>query len=471
MPYSSPRQPGTCRPVIECLEVRQVPSALSASGHGHERDAAPVEAVVKHEPPGHVKVHAVAPKSDSSPHGPGHHNSGAPGKAGSLPAGVDRSVGSMDLPGKHSDVTPKSHKQEVDMTDQRPPKTTNSQKHATDEKKDASPGKGMAEQIEKALGDAQSLEDTIPLDVTRVIKSAKGQSDHAHDKAAKPGRAAAVDQGEKSKKEPAGPMVSALLTNSALEQPIPVDQTDPPTDDAVTTVHSLQAEPGRAARTQSRGVSGDASAAAGVDAGGIDPASLAAAPADTIAPLVTRPEGAGEPVKVAQSHASPFAIDLLMSTTASRATLALLATGLTGMDHVQGMPAAAVPPAAEPSVGGREIEAPARANNPVAGMGQEIAPEPENDTQPGTPVQSLTGTALGPGLDEVVGRVEQALDGVLEASSLRRLLPWLAGAGLAVAAVDFIRRKKSDRDQRPGQTVGADHDADTWLPRSITEKA
>jgi hypothetical protein len=373
----------------------------------------------------------------------------------------------MDLPDKHSDAAPKSRKQEVDMADDAMSGPGNSGKHAngkSDTLEDDSPGGAIDEKIEKALGDAQSLEDTIPLDVTRVIKSPKGQAGRGPDKAPKAGRPGAADTSSESADDESGPVSAKSESNP--DEPASIDATDLPAGDVVVSV-SLQVEPGRPARTVSHAVSTDATPAAGPDTGTSDPEPAAAA--DTIALVTSGPEAAAEATKAALSHASPFAIDLLMSSPASRATLAILASGLTGTDHAASVPGTVVAPTGAPLAGG-EIEA-ARDNDPVAGMGEEAAPESVNEIRPGTPVQSLAATTLGVGLDEVVGRVERALDGMVEASSLRRLLPWLAGAGLVVAAVDVFRRQKSHRDQNRRENVGTDHDADTWLPRSITEKA
>jgi hypothetical protein len=358
----------------------------------------------------------------------------------------------VDLPEKHSDAAPRSHKQEVDMVDDATSGAGNSGKHGNGNSadwKDDSPGGVIDEQIQKALGDAQSLEDTIPLDVTRVIKLSKGQIDRAADKAAEADRGA----GEKSSDS------ASDATGSA--------------GDPAVSIHWLQPEPGRAARAEARTMGNDANPVAAPDAGSSDPVGQVAAlaPGDTITPVTSALEAAGEAVKTTAPHASPFAIDLLMSTTASRASLATLATGLAGMDRAQSAPIAVVPRPAEAPVPGAGTEPSARENDPVAGMGQEIASDTGNEVDPGTPIPSLAATALGVGLDEVVARVERALDVAVETSSLRRLLPWLAGAGLAIAVADVLRRQKSGREQSHRETVGADHDADTWLPRSITEKA
>src|SRR6516164_558021 len=104
MPQSIPRQPGAWRPTIECLEARQVPSTLSAVGHGHNSDAVPVEAVVQHEPPG--KVDALAPPSDSSSYGRGHDDSGAPGEGRNYLRGADGSLALMGLPDEHGNGAP-----------------------------------------------------------------------------------------------------------------------------------------------------------------------------------------------------------------------------------------------------------------------------------------------------------------------------------------------------------------------------
>jgi len=469
MTHSTPRQPGAWKPTIECLETRQVPSALSTAGHGHDGDPAAVEAAV-HQEPARVEVDALAHTGDSSSdrQGRGHEEPVALKKGGELLQGGGSSLGLMDLPEKDSDHAPKSPKQEVDMADNATSGAGNSGKHAngnSDAWKDDSPTSGIDERIQKALGDAQSLEDTIPLDVTRVIKSAKGQADRALDKAGK--AEGAADTSSDPANDASSHGVSAKFGNSS-DEPASAEQPQPPAGDAVVSVPSLQVEPGRAARAESRAASTDATPAAGAGTGASDPSGQA--PADTTVPVTPATDAAADPAKAALPHASSFAIDLLMSTTASRASLAILATGLAGMDHAQSVPIAVVPAPAEAPVSGVEIESPARDNDPVAGMGEEIAPDAVPEMHPGTPVQSLAATALGAGLDEVVGRVERALDNAVNASSLRRLLPWLAGAGLVVAAVDVVRRQKSHQEQSR-ETVGADHDADTWLPRSITEKA
>jgi hypothetical protein len=401
-------------------------------------------------------------------------------KTGGIQAGGDAAQALMDLPDKHSDGALKSHKQEVNVEDDLSDSTGAQGADSSGagrsgkprgEQNDDSHASAIDDQIQKALGDAQSLEDTIPLDVTHVIKQPKAQRDPA------PGKGAKSDQvaGEKSSdaandaNDPAEPGKSERSSDG----PAPMDQPELPAGDvtvSVGSVNPLQAEPGRAARTESRPGNAAATPAAGADVGSSDSAGEGA-PVDMAAVATPGPEVAGEPAQAAPPHVSPFAIDLVMSTTASRATLALLATGVAGMDRAPSMPIAIVPALADAPVPGAEAEPPARDTDPVAGMGQEISADPVNEVHPGTPMQSLAATALEVGLDEVVGRVERALDSVVEASSLRRLLPWLAGAGLALAAIDLVRRQKRDREQGRRETVGGDHDADTWLPRSITEKA
>jgi hypothetical protein len=469
MPHSTPRQPGAWRPTIECLEKRQLPSALSAPGHGHDKDPVPVDAVVQHEPPGHVAVDGFTPGEGSSWHDQGHGNGdghGALKETGATQPGDEAALALLDQPDKHSDGSPKLYKQETDMADDDASGAGKSQKHATGEQGDDSSTGTIDEQIQKALGDAQSLEDTIPLDVTRVIKVPKGQTNQTADKSAKVDHSAA-GKGSDPASDTSGPKGPADTAGDFSE---PTAQSDLPAGEVVASVH-VQAQPDRAARTESPGSSGDTVPAAGVEARSDDAAGQSVAATGATVPVATAPEGVGEPTTAPQSHASAFAIDLLMSTTASRATLAILATGLAGMDRAQNVPSVVMPGQVEAAVPGAEAQMPAHENDQVAGMGHEIASDPANEAEPGTPMQSLAAAALSVSLDEVVGRVERALDGVVEASSLRRLLPWLAGAGLAVAAVDVVRRQQSRQEKNRREIVGADHDADTWLPRSVTEKA